>query len=345
VKAGPVRIGGDAPISVQTMWKEPLAAGNLAAVKGDLDALADAGCDLVRFAVPDMDSADLLGELARSTRMPLVADIHFDYRIALRCLDSPVAKIRVNPGTIGDAWKVEEVVRKAADSGAALRIGVNGGSLPPKFSQGKTLAQSMVEAAESELDILEKLHFHDVAFSLKSSDVHATVDANLLFAQRHDYPLHLGVTEAGPLVPGIVKSSIGISALLGEGVGDTIRVSLSASSMDEVWAGNEILRTLGLRAAGVNLVSCPRCGRSSFDVHGFLHDASFLTHYKGRPLTIAVMGCVVNGPAEARHADIGITGAGSTAIIFRHGKIVRRVSFAEALSSFKEEFAKVCAEA
>jgi (E)-4-hydroxy-3-methylbut-2-enyl-diphosphate synthase len=344
VKAGSLQIGGDAPVSVQTMWKEPLAEENLSSVKENLELLAEAGCDLVRFAVPDMASADVLGSLARTSRIPLVADIHFDYRIALRCLDHPIAKIRVNPGNIGDAWKVEEVVRKARDVGVSMRIGVNGGSLPRGLAERKDQAAAMVEAAESELDILEKLDFREAAFSLKSSDVETTIEANHLFSQRHEYPLHLGVTEAGPLVPGIVKSSIGIGTLLREGVGDTIRVSLSAPPMDEVWAGNEILRTLGLRSIGVNIVSCPRCGRSSFDVHGFLHNASFLTHYRGAPLTVAVMGCVVNGPSEARHADIGITGAGSMAIIFRHGEIVRRVAFSEAVSVFEEEFAKACAE-
>jgi (E)-4-hydroxy-3-methylbut-2-enyl-diphosphate synthase len=276
--------------------------------------------------------------------MPLSADIHFDYRIALRCLDHPIAKIRLNPGNIGEPWKVEEVVRKARDAGVGLRIGVNAGSLPRELAGRPDQAAAMVEAAEGELGILEKLGFRDVVFSLKSSNVETTIEANLLFSRLHDHPVHLGVTEAGPLVPGIVKNSIGIATLLRQGVGDTIRVSLSASAAEEVWAGNEILRTLGLRSLGVNIVSCPHCGRSSFDVQGFLHDASFLIHHTGKPMTVAVMGCVVNGPSEARHADLGITGAGSMAIIFRHGQTVRQVPFGEAVSAFEEEFAKACAQ-
>ncbi len=345
VRAGRVTIGGGARVTVQTMWKAPLADGGLEEVRAALRDLAIEGCDLVRFAVPDLATADRLGALAAASNLPLVADIHFDYRIALRCLDFPIAKIRINPGNIGEEWKVAEVVRKARDRGVSLRIGVNGGSLPRRLAGEKDLARAMVAAAESEMDVLTRLDFQDVVYSLKSSDVMATLAANRLFSRLYDAPLHLGVTEAGPLVPGIVKSAIGLGTLLQEGIGDTIRVSLSAPPAEEVRAGIEILRTLGLRSTGVTIVSCPRCGRTSFDVHKFLEDATFLRQYSGPCMRVAVMGCVVNGPSEARNADLGITGAGSEALIFEGERIVRRVSFGDAVSAFREEFERKCAKA
>jgi (E)-4-hydroxy-3-methylbut-2-enyl-diphosphate synthase len=324
------------------MGKSALVSASLAAAREALAMLSAIGCDLVRYAVPDAASAEALGELARRTTMPLAADIHFDHTLALRCLDFPVAKLRINPGTLGAEWKVREVVGKAADRGVALRVGVNAGSLPRGLEGAGDTAAAMVQAAEDELELLERLSFRDAVFSLKSSDIDETVRANERFARDHDHPLHLGVTEAGPLIPGIVRSTVGIARLLAQGIGDTIRVSLSAPSTDEVAAGVEILKAAGLRTGGVRIVSCPRCGRSTFDVQKFIEDVSIFVHSTKKPLTIAVMGCPVNGPGEARKADLGITGAGKMAILFSKGKIVRRVPYAAAVDAFREEFEKLC---
>jgi (E)-4-hydroxy-3-methylbut-2-enyl-diphosphate synthase len=326
------------------MGKHALAADTLDAEVEALARLAAIGCDLVRYAVPDAASAEALGELSRLTTVPLAADIHFDHTLALRCLDFPIAKLRINPGTLGAEWKVREVVGKAADRGVALRVGVNAGSLPRALEGAKDVADAMVKAAEDELELLERLSFRDAVFSLKSSDIDETVRANERFSRDHDHPLHLGVTEAGPLVPGIVRSTIGIARLLEHGIGDTIRVSLSAPAADEVLAGIEILKVSGLRAPGVTIVSCPRCGRSTFDVQKFVEDVSSFVHSTRKTLTVAIMGCPVNGPGEARKADLGITGAGKMAILFRKGEIVRRVPYEAALEAFREEFDKVCAD-
>ena len=341
VRAGALIIGGGFPVSVQTMWKSPLLAAQIPSVDAQLTDLAGLGCELVRFAVPDGEAAEALGRLASSSPVPLAADIHFDYRLALRCMDFPIAKVRINPGNIGEEWKVREVVAKARDTGTCLRIGINAGSLPAALAGNKDTAAAMVSAAEMEMNVLTRLGFENVIFSLKASEVQATVDANRAFSARWDYPLHLGVTEAGPLVGGIVKSALGIGTLLQEGIGDTVRVSLSAPCASEVEAGLEILRAVHSRETGVNLISCPHCGRSSFDVESFLENVSDFIRRIRKPLTIAVMGCVVNGPGEARKADIGITGAGKMAIIFREGKILRRVPFDAAAAAFREEVEKL----
>lgn len=342
VKAGSVIIGGGFPVSIQTMARNPLTPDALPAAAERIEKLGKRGCDLVRFAVPDLDTAELLGSLSALTEQPLVADIHFDYRIALRCLDFPVAKVRINPGTIGDEWKVREVVTKAKDRGVALRVGVNAGSLPTALDREPDRAMAMVRAAEMEMETLEKLGFSDVVFSLKSSDVDDTVRANGIFARKYDYPLHVGLTEAGPLIPGLVKNSIVISSLLREGIGDTIRVSLSGTEEEEVAGGLSILRAVNARRFGVNVISCPRCGRSTFDVKNFLEQVSDFIQNISQPLTIAVMGCEVNGPGEARRADIGITGAGRRAVIFRGGEVLRQVSFEKAASAFREEVGRLC---
>ena len=247
VRAGNLIIGGGAALSVQTMWKKPLPAVPVSEVLAGLEELRLAGCDLVRFAVPDFSSADILGEIARESPLTLAADIHFDYRLAMRCLEFPIPKIRINPGNIGEEWKVREVVAKARDVGACLRIGVNAGSLPRNLREESNQAMAMVRAAEMEMEVLERFDFHSVVFSLKSSDVETTVAANTEFSRLYDFPLHIGVTEAGPLIPGIVKNTLGITDLLRQGIGDTLRVSLSSSAVDEVRAGVEMLNALHLR--------------------------------------------------------------------------------------------------
>lgn len=328
-------------MSVQTMWKLPLDPDALQETAAGLRELDRTGCDLVRFAVPDLASAEALGRLAAESPLPLAADIHFDHRLALRCLDFPVAKIRINPGNIGEEWKVREVVAKARDAGVCLRIGVNAGSLPKHLGAETDVAAAMVKAAEEELAVMAQLDFTEIVVSLKSSDVEQTIEANRLFASRHDYPLHIGVTEAGPLIPGLVKSALGIGGLLKEGIGDTVRVSLSASPIQEVVAGLEILRATSVRKMGAEIISCPKCGRSSFDVQAFLEEVSHFIQGIKKPLTIAVMGCVVNGPGEAKKADIGITGAGKMAIIFKEGRPLRTVPFEKAAAAFREEVEKL----
>jgi len=322
------------------MWKEPLTAID-STVINKISYLSDIGCELLRFAVPDLDSAQVLGELAGRVKMVLVADIHFDYRIALRCMDFPIAKIRINPGNIGAAWKAEEVIKKAKAGEIPLRIGVNAGSLPRALSKDKNIAEAMVKAAEIELEILEKYGFNRVIFSLKSSDIDITVAANILFSEKYNYPLHLGVTEAGPLVQGVVKNTLAASSLLKKRVGDTIRISLSDSMENEIIAGKAILQSLGLRKFGVEVISCPTCGRTVFDVKAFLDDVKYIIHKFDKKATIAVMGCPVNGPGEARQADLGITGSGNSVVIFKKGKILRRVSLEQALKAFKEEVDKI----
>jgi (E)-4-hydroxy-3-methylbut-2-enyl-diphosphate synthase len=340
IKVGGLVIGGGFPISVQTMWKEPLRAAD-DKLLARIAWLGELGCDLLRFSVPKISDAELLGELAALVPMPLVADIHFDYRIALRCLDTPIAKLRINPGNIGAEWKVEEVLRKAADKNVPIRIGVNAGSLPKIVRGESDRAEAMVKTAELELKILERMNFRQAVFSLKSSDVRETVDANLSFSRLYDYPLHLGVTEAGPLIPGVVKNTLAIAELLKQGVGDTLRISLSESPEQEIITGKAILNTTGIQPRGVELISCPTCGRSQFDVKTFLEQVKDYIHTMDKNVRIAVMGCPVNGPGEARHADLGVTGSGSSVLFFKKGKIIRRDKFENAAAVFKEEVDKL----
>jgi (E)-4-hydroxy-3-methylbut-2-enyl-diphosphate synthase len=338
VCAGGLALGGDSPVRVQTMWKSAIPADPLAIIPR-IRALGEMGCELLRFACPGMDEAEKLGFLAsalaeRNIALPLVADIHFDWRIALRCLDFPIAKIRINPGNIGEAWKVGEVADKAKDKGVPLRIGVNSGSLPLDLRAGTDPALAMVEAAEREMAVLDGFGFEDILVSLKSSDVETTVRANRIFSSRHETPLHLGVTEAGPLIAGVARTTAALASLLPEGIGATIRVSLTDSEESEVVAGREILSALGRRSEGVRIVSCPRCGRNTFDTHAFLERWRDRLYRLPARLSIAIMGCVVNGPGEGAQADIGITGAGDKVLIFRKGKIVRTVSTEDADTEF-----------
>ncbi|MCX7775621.1 MAG: flavodoxin-dependent (E)-4-hydroxy-3-methylbut-2-enyl-diphosphate synthase [Spirochaetaceae bacterium] len=342
VRAGSLMIGGSWPVSVQTMWKEPLprcaspADPALEPVIRRLASLTDLGCSMVRFAVPDMAAAEALGMLAEKSPLPLVADIHFDWRLALRCMDFPIAKIRINPGNIGAAWKVREVAAKARDRGIPLRIGINGGSLPRDLAPVHDRVEAALAAAEREIELLEAEGFRDIVVSLKMNDPEEVIRANEAFAARFPYPLHLGVTEAGPLVAGIVRNTAALVPLLKKGIGATIRVSLSDSMEHEVIAGREILACAGQGGAGVRIVSCPRCGRASFDTHAFIERWKNSLYALRVPITVAVMGCVVNGPGEAREADLGITGAGNAVLIFRQGTIIRRVHADNADQAFEE---------
>ena len=340
IKIGNKIIGGGFPIAIQTMWKTPLTKDTDNLLAG-IDELREIGADIIRFAVPDLEAAELLSGISRKSSVPLVADIHFDYRIALKCINGGIHKIRINPGNIGASWKVEEVVLAAADHGVPIRVGVNGGSLPSSLRDLEDISEAMVLAAEMELNIFEKLNFKDVVFSLKSSDIESTIMANRKFSLKYSYPLHLGVTEAGPLIPGIVKSSIALNSMLRDNIGDTIRVSLSDSMRNEVIAGKEILKAAGKTAVGVDTISCPRCGRASFDTHLFLNMVDQDLQKLNKNVSIAVMGCIVNGPGEARHADLGITGSGDNIVIFRKGQIVRKGKPSNAVELFLEELENI----
>ncbi len=350
-------IGGDSPVSIQTMWKSPIVGADVQSLAREVDQLGRLGCDIVRFAVPDAESATVLSALSSLTVMPLVADIHFDHTLALACIAGGVAKIRINPGNIGSKERVREVAEAAGDRGVPIRIGVNSGSLPRDLqeraagliasgeSPEKARVASLVEAATREAAALDELGFSDCIVSMKASSVRETVLCNEAFARRFDIPLHIGVTEAGPLIGGVVKSAIALSRLLTEGIGSTVRVSLSDTPESEVIAAREILSESGARSGGVRIVSCPRCGRNGFDVHGFVARWQRELMSLDKDITVAVMGCVVNGPGEGKHADIGITGAGDSVIIFRHGEIVRRENVAAGVravdDAFREELDKL----
>ena len=340
-------IGGNNPVSVQTMWKDGIVdvcenPSKLDSILKEIYNLQMLGCDIIRFAVPDIPSAKSLCEIAARTSMPLVADIHFDYKLALECLKGNVAKIRINPGNIGSFENTKTVVENCRDKGVAIRIGINSGSLPRDLQEliaaGKiSRAQGLCETAVREAEIFEKLNFDQYIVSMKSSDVQETIECNEFYAKKYNNPLHLGVTEARPLIGGVVKSSIAFSKLLNEGIGDTIRVSLSSLAENEVIAGVNILKECGKRTGGVTLVSCPRCGRIGFDVHAFVDRWQNKLLSMKKDITVAVMGCVVNGPGEGKHADIGIAGGKDKIIIFKKGEIVRTIDAKDADKVFEEE--------
>ena len=342
-----ISIGGDSQVSLQTMWKEPIDdlisnSQKLEKILLHMSQLRTLGCDIIRFAVPDIQSAKGLCLLAERTEIPLVADIHFDHTLALECLKGNVAAIRINPGNIGSVENTTAVVNACLENGVAIRIGINSGSLPKDLQEqiaaGKiTRAQGLCETAVREAQIFEDLKFDQYVVSMKSSDVEETIQCNKFYAQKYNNPLHLGVTEAGPLIGGIVKSSIAFSTLLNQGIGDTIRVSLSDSPENEVIAGLNILKECGKRKGGVKIVSCPRCGRLGFDVISFMKRWENKLLAMDKDITVAVMGCVVNGPGEGRHADLGIAGTNDKAIIFKKGKIVRTVDAKDADKVFEEE--------
>ena len=347
-------------MAIQTMWKDRLSFSSLEGTAGEslvnrIEELKKMGCALLRFAVPDLESAEILGNLASMVSLPLVADIHFDYRIALRCLEFPIAKIRINPGNIGSREKVRSVLSEAMAKGVPLRIGVNGGSLPvdlrKEISSGRMdSAEALVAAAERELAIFSEFGFTEAAISMKASGIADTIKANRLLSERTDVPLHIGVTEAGPLIPGVVRNTAALMVLLGEGIGDTIRVSLSDTPEKEVIAGREILSAAAdlnpgneahYQPGGIRIVSCPRCGRSSFDSLGFAQAWQDRLYSMEKNLTVAIMGCAVNGPEEARHADLGITGTGDRVLIFRKGKLIRTIFAEEADRAFAEELERL----
>jgi (E)-4-hydroxy-3-methylbut-2-enyl-diphosphate synthase len=324
IMVGPVPIGAMAPIAVQSMTNTPTA--DVEATVSQIKKLQKAGCEIIRVAVPDTDAAAAIARIKSRISIPLIADIHFDYRLATAAIKSGADALRINPGNIGSAGKVKAVVDCARDHEISIRIGVNAGSLEKDILQkyeGAT-ARGMVDSALRNIDLLKSLDFHAVKVSLKASDVPRTVNAYRLLSARTDLPLHVGVTEAGSLYSGIVKSALGIGTLLAEGIGDTIRVSLTRDPVEEVRVGYEILKALGIRQRGPEIISCPTCGRCNIPLFDIVEQVEKALLETATPMKIAIMGCVVNGPGEAREADIGIAGGDGTGILFRKGHVVKK---------------------
>jgi len=333
---GNVKIGNDAPISVQSMCNTDTRDVN--STLEQINSLKDRGCELVRLAILNKDAGDAVKEIVKKSPLPLIADIHFDYRLAIQCINNGISALRLNPGNIGKRENVEKVVKLAKQQKIPIRIGVNAGSLEKKLLENKdiTLAEKMVESAMGHIQILEDLDFDLIKVSLKSSDVITTIEAYRLIAEKINYPLHLGITEAGTMRNGLIKSAIGLGTLLAEGIGDTIRVSLTEKPEEEVNAGYDILKALGIRRRGVNFVSCPTCGRTKINLIELAKKVEEKFKNIDKPITIATMGCAVNGPGEARNADFGIAGGIGEGYIFKNGEIIARVPEDELLDKLED---------
>ena len=331
IKVGNVPIGGGADVVIQSMLntKTTDVEGSLAQIR----SLAAAGCQVARLAVPNMEVARGFAEICKESVLPLVADIHFDYRLAIAAAEGGASKIRINPGNIGGEDRVKAVVDVCKDKHIPIRIGVNGGSLEKELLEkyGHPTAQALVESAFGHLELLEKYGFYDTCVSMKSSHVPTMVAAARLFRSKCDYPLHIGVTETGPVRQGLIKSAMGIGALLLDGIGDTLRVSLTDDPVEEVYAAKDILKAAGLRRDGVDIISCPTCGRTRIDLIGLVNQVDAALKDCQKPITVAVMGCVVNGPGEAREADIGIAGGDGWGMIFEKGQQVAKLPYDELL--------------
>ena len=332
---GDVKIGGDAPISVQSMCNTDTR--DVQKTLEQINNLASAGCEIVRLAVLNKDAASAIKEIVKKSPIPLVADIHFDYRLALQCIENGIQALRINPGNIGKREHTIKVVESAKAHNIPIRIGINAGSLEKEFAEmDLPLHEKMIKSALRHIEILEDLNFYDIKLSLKSSDVLTTIEAYKKVATIIDYPLHLGVTEAGTLKMGLIKSSIGLGTLLSEGIGDTIRVSLTENPVEEVEAAFGILKSLDLRKRGINFISCPTCGRTQIDLIGLAKKVEERFKNLDLPITIAVMGCPVNGPGEAKHADFGIAGAIKEGYIFKKGEIIARVPESDLINSLEK---------
>jgi 1-hydroxy-2-methyl-2-(E)-butenyl 4-diphosphate synthase len=341
IRVGNKFIGGDAPITVQSMTNTDTRDIN--ATVSQIKLLEEAGCDIVRVAVPDMEAAEAIKAIKKASSIPVVADIHFDYRLAIECIKNGVDKIRINPGNIGDRDRVAKVVEAAWTFGIPIRIGVNSGSIEKNILEkyNGVNAAGMVESALGHASILEELGFEEIAFSIKASSVPLTIAAYRLLSEKSRYPLHIGVTEAGTFFRGAVKSAVGIGCLLAEGIGDTLRVSLTGDPVEEVRTGKEILKSLGLRRDGIEFISCPTCGRCRIDLVRIAEALEKRLEGYDKSLKIAVMGCAVNGPGEAREADIGIAGGDGEALLFKKGEIVRKIPQDRILEELIEEIYKM----
>lgn len=337
IYVGKVPIGGGNPIVVQSMTKTDTA--DIESTVKQIKSLESIGCEIIRVAVPDVRAAKALNRIKKEIKIPMIADIHFDWRLAIEAINQGVDGIRINPGNIGESRKIKEVIKAAKERGVPIRIGVNAGSLD-RMLRKKYLhptPEALVESAEMSINIFEDMGFSDIKVSLKGSDVLTTIKAYRLFSEKFDYPLHIGISEAGPLFSGTIKSSVGLGILLSEGIGDTIRVSLTADPEGEVRVAYEILKSLGLRKKGVEIISCPTCGRCKIDLRKITTEVEFRLREIDKPLKVAVMGCVVNGPGEAREADIGIAGGKGIGILFKKGKIIKKIKEEDLLKEFMNE--------
>ncbi len=341
VHAGSLTIGGGASVSVQSMLNVPAEdiQGNVAQAK----KLADAGCQLIRFAVPNMQAVRLIDAVKTAVNVPVVADIHFDYRLALESVNAGVDKIRINPGNIGGENRVKAVANACANSGIPIRIGVNSGSLEKEIlaQYGKPTPEALVKSALYHASLLERFDFNDIVLSMKSSDVRSMVQAYEFAAEQCEYPLHLGVTEAGTVHMGLIKSAAGIGSLLLHGIGDTIRVSLTASPVNEISAGFDILKAVGLKTDTPQIISCPTCGRTKIDIIHLAEEVEQRLKDCYKPIKVAIMGCVVNGPGEAREADIGIAGGVHEGLLFRKGEIIRKIPEDQLVDALMQEIEKL----
>lgn len=345
VRIGDVAIGGENPIRIQSMCNTKTE--DVEATVAQIRALTAAGCEIVRVAVPTVAAAEAIGDIRRQIKIPLVADIHFDYRLALAAMEHGADKIRINPGNIGEDWKLREVVNAAKERNIPIRVGVNSGSLEKDLLQkyGGVTAEGIVESALEKVRRIEELGYENLVISIKSSDVLMCIKAHELLAAETDYPLHIGITEAGTLLRGTVKSAVGLGIILYEGIGDTIRVSLTGDPLEEIKAAREILKSLGLRKGGVEVVSCPTCGRTEIDLIGLANRVeSLVERYSDLDVRVAVMGCVVNGPGEAREADFGVAGGKGAGVLIRKGEVIRTMPEAELLPALEAELQRIRAE-
>ncbi|MDJ0721659.1 MAG: flavodoxin-dependent (E)-4-hydroxy-3-methylbut-2-enyl-diphosphate synthase [Desulfobacterales bacterium] len=345
IQIGPVTVGGEAPISVQSMTNTPTA--DVAATVAQIKRLETAGCEIIRVAVPDAEAADAIARIKPQIAIPLIADIHFDHRLAIRSARAGADALRLNPGNIGGSAAIRAVVDCAQDHGLSIRVGVNSGSLEKDIlaSHGGVTPEAMVASALRHVDLLRSMDFEAIKVSIKASDVPRTIAAYRLLAVRTDLPLHIGVTEAGALFTGIVKSALGIGMLLAEGIGDTLRVSLTRDPVEEVRVGFEILKALGIRRRGPELIACPTCGRTQIDLFDIVEKVEARINTLALPIKIAIMGCVVNGPGEAREADIGVAGGKGVGILFKKGEVVRKFPESELVDVLLAEIDRYHAEA
>lgn len=340
VQVGELFIGGDSPVTVQSMTNTDTR--DVKETVNQIKQLQDAGCEMIRCAVPDMEAAEAIDQIKKQIKIPLVADIHFDYRLAIECIKNGTDKVRINPGNIGDIDRVKQVVAYAKERNVPIRIGVNSGSLEkPLLEKYGVSAGAMVESALGHIKILEDLNFTDIIISLKASSVPLTIESYKEMSKVCSYPLHVGVTEAGTVWSGTIKSSVGIGSILSQGIGDTIRVSLTGSPVEEVLVGINILKSLGLRKQGIDFISCPTCGRTQIDLISIANEVEQKLSKIDKPIKVAVMGCAVNGPGEAKEADIGIAGGCGEALLFKKGKIIRKIPENQVIEELLAEIEKM----
>lgn len=337
VKVGKVYVGGDAPVTIQSMTNTDTR--DVEATLKQIRELYNAGCEIIRCTVPDMEAAEVIKEIVKQSPIPVVADIHFDYRLALKVVENGISAVRINPGNIGSIERVRMVAEACKAKNIPIRIGVNSGSLEKEILErdGKPTAKGLVESALAHVKILEAVDFNDIVISIKSSDVRMMIDAYRLMSEKVDYPLHLGVTESGTPFRGTIKSSIGIGTLLAEGIGDTIRVSLTSDPIEEIKVAKEMLKALGLRKGGLEFVSCPTCGRTQIKLIEIANEVERRLEGNNKDIKVAVMGCIVNGPGEAREADIGIAGGKGEGIIFKKGEIIKKCKEEDLIEELMKE--------